>query len=269
MTRSCGVLLPVAIGLLVLGCGPIGVASSPRPPQPVELTVFAAASLGGALDAARPAFEAVHPGIVLALSTDSSAALRTQIEQGAPADVFLSADSANPEALVATGLADGAAVPFAGNLLAIVVPAGNPARLASPADLARDGVAIVAAGQGVPITAYARRLVDNLARLAGYRPDFAARYAANIVSREDSVKAVVARIELGEGDAAIVYATDAAATSRVATIEVPAVANVPATYAGIVVRASGRRAEGHIFLDWLAGPDGRAILAEAGFLAPP
>ena len=100
---------------------------------------------------------------------------------------------------------------------------------------------IIAAGDEVPITKYATQVVDNLAREPGYPADFAAAYAANVVSREDNVKAVVAKIELGEGDAAIVYVTDAKASTKVATVDIPAGANVPATYAGVVVEGVGER----------------------------
>ncbi len=157
---------------------------------------------------------------------------------------------------------------FAGNLLTIIVPAGSPAGIATPADLAKTGVKVIAAGDAVPITKYATQLVANLAGQAGYPADFAAKYAANIVSKEDNVAAVVAKIELGEGDAGIVYVTDATSSTKVATIAVPDAANVPATYAGVVVKASANAAAGQAFLAWLAGPDGQAILASFGFLPP-
>ena len=204
----------------------------------------------------------------LTLSTDSSSALETQIEQGAPADVFLSADTTNPQKLVDAGLAEGAAVTFAGNKLTIIVPTANPAGITTPADLAKSGIKVIAAGDEVPITKYATQLVDNLAKEAGYPADFAAMYTANIASKEDNVKAVVAKIELGEGDAGIVYVTDAKASTKVTTVDVPDSANVPATYAGVVVKASKNAAAARAFLDWFAGPDGQAILGSFGFLPP-
>lgn len=246
-----------------------GAANSPTP----SLTVFAAASLRDALTAAASAYEGVAPGVSLAISTDSSATLRTQIEQGAPVDVFLSADTSNPQALADAGLTDGAPIPFAGNTLAIIVPAGNPAGFRTPADLARAGVKVIAAGDQVPITRYATEVVAELAGLDGYPADFAAAYATNVVSKEDNVKAIVAKIALGEGDAAIVYVTDATAAAAdvaadVATIAIPDAANVTATYAGVVVKATGQTAEARAFLGWLAGPDGQAVLAEFGFRSP-
>jgi molybdate transport system substrate-binding protein len=233
-----------------------------------ELTILGAASLKGALDSAKATYEANNPGVTLTISTDSSAGLETQIEQGAPADVFLSADTKNPQTLIDKGLGSGSMVVFAGNKLTVIVPTDNPGGVTSPKDLAKPGLKIVAAGDDVPITRYANQLVDNLARQSGYPMDFASAYAANVLSKEDNVKAVVAKIELGEGDAAIVYETDAAASHKVKTIDVSDAANVPATYGGVVVKASTNQDAAAAFLTWLAGPDGQAILAGFGFLPP-
>jgi molybdate transport system substrate-binding protein len=235
---------------------------------PAALTIYGAASLKGALDKVKTAYEGANPGTMLTISTDSSVTLETQIEQGAPADVFLSADTTNPKKLVDKGLAAGAAVTFADNKLTVIVPIANPAWIASPKDLAKIGVKVIAAGDAVPITKYALQLVANLAEEAGYPADFAAKYSANIASKEDNVKAVVAKIELGEGDAGIVYITDAKASTKVATVDVPETANVPATYAGVVVKASKNAAAALAFLTWFAGPDGQTILGTFGFLPP-
>jgi molybdate transport system substrate-binding protein len=214
------------------------------------------------------AYATAAPGTTLTVSTDSSATLRTQIEQGAPADVFLSADAKNPQVLVDAGLTAGGVTPFASNRLTIVVPLDNPVGISTPADLARPGVKIVAAGDEVPITKYAAQAVKNLAGLPGYPHDYAAAYAANVVSREDNVRSVVAKIELGEGDAGIVYVTDAAASKVIKTIDLPPAANVVAMYAGVVVGSSAHPREAKAFLDWLVGPGGQAILASFGFRPP-
>lgn len=235
---------------------------------PGDLTIYAAASLKSVLAKVKTAYEAANPGVTITLSTDSSSALETKIEQGAPADVFLSADTANPQKLVDKGLAGGSLTKFAGNLLTVIVPTGNPAGIATPADLAKGGVKVIAAGDAVPITKYATQLVANLAKQAGYPADFAAKYAASIASKEDNVAAVVSKIELGEGDAGIVYVTDAKSSTKVTTIAVPDAANVPATYAGVVLEASANAAAGRAFLAWLAGADGQTILASFGFLPP-
>jgi molybdate transport system substrate-binding protein len=231
------------------------------------VNVYAASSLKGALTKAKASYEAAHPGTTVQLSTDSSAALEAKIEQGAPADVLLSADTTTAQKIVERRLAKGGVVTFARNRLAIVVPAGD-SKVRTPADLAAPGVKVVAAGDAVPITRYASQLVAALASQPGYPADFAARYAANVVSREDNAAAVETKIELGEGDAAIVYATDAAASRKLDVIEIPAAANVTAAYGGVVIASSPNEAGGEAFLAWLAGPGGQSVLASYGFQAP-
>ena len=275
MIRSAVLAL---LGVALVGCGGSeppptapAITSTPVPAatEPPELTVYAAASLQEVLSAARKAYETTQGGPTIVISTDSSAALATKIEQGAPADLFLSADAANAERIVDEALAAGEAVTFAANELAIVVTADNPAGIERPADLARDGVRIVAAGDEVPITRYARQLIANLAARAGAPRGFAEACAENVVSKEENVRAVLTKIELGEGDAGIVYATDVAASRDVKTIPIPANANVVATYAAVALAASAHKPEAEAFLSWLRGPEGLAILQGFGFLPTP
>jgi molybdate transport system substrate-binding protein len=225
-----------------------------------ELTVFGAASLRSAFEAFAPTYRAAS-GLGLVFSFDASSALRTQIEQGAPADVFASADTTNVVSLLEQGLATDPVV-FACNQLAIIVPAGNPAGITSAADLGRAGVKVVAAGDEVPITSYATQLVANLG--------IADAYTANIVSREDNVAAVRSRIELGEGDAAVVYLTDALMSGEaVDQVPVPAGANVSATYAAAVAGSTDQPEDSRAFLAWLTSAAGQAALAASGFLPGP
>jgi len=244
-------------------------ASVPASGATGSLTIYAASSLTAAFTEMQTAYQTAAPGVTLTLSFGASSTLEAQIEQGAPADVFASADTSNPQKLVDQGLAAGAITTFAGNLLTVIVPPANPAGVQTPADLAKPGLKLVAAGDTVPITKYANMLLANLAQQPGYPASFVAAVAANIVSKEDNVAAVVSKIELGEGDAAIVYVTDAStAGSKVTTITVPTAANVPATYGAVAVKASPNAAAAAAFITWLAGPDGQAILATYGFLPP-
>ncbi len=150
-----------------------------------------------------------------------------------------------------------------------MVPIGNPAAISTPADLARPGIKIIAAGDEVPITKYANQLIGNLAKETGYPADFVTAYQDNVVSKEDNVKAVLGKLELGEGDAAIVYVTDAKASTLVADIGgVPESANVIATYAGVVIAESPNKPAATSFLTWFAGRDGQAILSGYGFQPP-
>ena len=266
-------LSALLVALTVSACSGGAPTSAPAsatasPASAVELQVYAAASLTAVLDQAKAVYAASNPGITLTVSTDSSTALETKIEEGAPADVFLSADTANPQKLVAKGLASGSMTLFAGNKLTVIVPTANPAGIASPTDLARSGVKIIAAADGVPIEKYTGQWLAKVSALPSYGADFAARYAANVVSREDNVGALLAKVGLGEGDAGVVYVTDAKSSDKVATIDIPDAENVPAAYGGVVVKASAHQAAASAFLAWLAGGGGQAVLATFGFLPP-
>ncbi|HXR27273.1 MAG TPA: molybdate ABC transporter substrate-binding protein [Candidatus Baltobacteraceae bacterium] len=244
-------------------------ASPATTPASGSLTIYAASSLTAAFTEMKTAYQNVAPGITMTLSFGASSTLEAQIEQGAPADVFASADTSNPQKLVDKGLAAGSITTFAGNLLTVIVPLANPAGVQTPADLAKAGLKFVAAGDTVPITKYADMLLANLAQQPGYPAGYVAAVTANIVSKEDNVAAVVSKIELGEGDAAIVYVTDAdTAGAKVMTISVPAAANVPATYGAVAIKASPNAAAAAALITWLAGPGGQAILAKYGFLPP-
>ncbi len=233
---------------------------------PVELTVFAAASLKGAFDRLASTFEAAHPGVKVVFSYDASSTLRTQIELGAPADVFASADMTNAQALSAANLTTTPAQAFAGNGLVVILAPGNPARLTSPLDLARPGIKLVTAGPNVPISRYTVQAIANLARQPGYPADYEAAVSANIVSREDNVKGIVTKVELGEADAGIVYLTDATASGKVGTLQVPAAAQVLATYGVVALKASSHPAEAAAFVAMLRSPAGQQILADFGFV---
>jgi molybdate transport system substrate-binding protein len=254
----------VVIALLVTAC-----AGAIQPEAPTtDLTIYAAASLKAALDKVEASYEASNPAITLTVSTDASSALATMIEQGARPDLFMSADTATPQRLVDHGLAREPVITFARSRLTIIVPRANPAAIRTPPDLARSDVKVIAAGEAVPVTRYAEQLIAKLAALPGYPSDFMARYTANITSREDNVAAEVAKIELGEGDAAVVYHTDARASTRVTEIPVPDRANVAAIYGGVVLKSSPNQAAAGAFLAWLLGADGKAALASVGFDPP-
>jgi molybdate transport system substrate-binding protein len=243
-------------------------ASSAPSAAAVDLTVYAASSLKAALDKAKTEYEAANPRTTLTISTDASSALETKIEQGAPADVFLSADTSNPQKLVDKALASGSLTEFAKNKLTVIVPKDNPAKIKTPADLADGGVKIIAAGDAVPITKYATQLVGNLAKEPGYPANFVNAYDANVASKEDNVGAIVAKVGTGEGDAGIVYVTDANGKAGVVPVDVPPDANVIATYGGAALKSSANPSAANAFLTWLAGPDGQAVLSGFGFLPP-
>jgi molybdate transport system substrate-binding protein len=267
---------PILVAALVCaGCSGAVASNSPAPPSAptvppaVELTVYAAASLTEVFDALAVAYEAANPDVTVTLSYDSSAALRAKIEQGARVDVFASADTKNPDALVAAGLATGPTVVFASSELAVIVPADNPAGLVDPYGLAEPGVKVIAAGEKVPISAYATKLLENLEAYKGAQADLIPSYQRNVVSREDNVKGIVAKVELGEGDGGIVYATDArAAGDKVETLPIPPGTNVRVAYGAVIPADAPAPDAATAFLVWLLGPDAQAILTSHGFAAP-
>jgi len=244
------------------------VTPPPQPPATPEehtLTVFAAASLTDAFTEIGKAFEAANPGVTVVLNFAGSQALRTQIEEGAVADVFASANTKEVDTLAAAGMV-GEAQPFVNNLLTIIAPADNPAGLLSPRDLARPGLKLVLAAEEAPVGMYARRVLEQMDDLygAGYHD----AVMANVVSNEDNVKQVVAKVRLGEADAGMVYESDSVAAPELVKIEIPAEANVIAVYP-IAILGSGIEPElGQAFIEYVLSDAGRAVLHTWGFRAP-
>jgi molybdate transport system substrate-binding protein len=227
------------------------------------LVVFAAASLTDAFTEIGEAFEATRPGITVVFNFANSRALRTQIEEGAVADVFAAANPDEIDALAAGGMLLGEAKPFVNNLLTIVVPPDNPAGLSTPQDLARPGLKLVLAAEEVPVGKYAREVLGKLDAL--YGTGYQDAVLANVVSNEDNVKQVVAKVQLGEADAGIVYASDVVATPELVSIEIPAEQNVIAVYPIAVLQQSGEPALAQAFIDYVLSDAGQATLQAWGF----
>jgi molybdate transport system substrate-binding protein len=233
-----------------------------------ELIVYAASSLTTSFQALARAYEAANRDVHVVLAFDSSSALRARIEQGAPADVLASAGGDAIDRLVRAGLTRGAAAAFAQNRLALIVPTDNPAGIRRTEDLAQPGVRVVAAADGVPISEYAGELLARVATSPYAAPGYVARVEANIVSREDNVRAVLAKIQLGEGDAAIVYDTDAHDARDVRSIPIGDI-NVNVIYAAIAVANGVSGERGMEFVRWLRDAPAQQILQAAGFGATP
>ena len=225
------------------------------------LTIFAAASLADVLEDLETTWLGESPEVPLTIAFDASNVLAAQIAEGADVDVFLSADLSRPAELAEAGLTSGEPVTFAQNSPVIVVPRDSQAVMTAM-DLAEPGIRLVAAGTSVPITRYAE---EAIAQLAATTPDpaaFSSAVAANVVSREDNVRAALAKVELGEGDAAIVYATDARASDAVREVPFPEAVQVTAEYGAVQVSDDPAAAA---FVTWLTGPTAQAVLAEAAF----
>ena len=258
LVARLGVASLLAIGLT--GC------ESRRPPVVAEheLRVFAAASLADAFAEIGGAFRASRPDTKVLFNFGGSQNLRTQIEQGATADVFASANEAEMLTLVEGGFVDPASVRvFTSNTLILIVPEDNPAGLQTPQDLARAGTKVVLAAEEVPAGKYSRELIQNLG--AVYGADFSARVMANVVSNEDNVRQVVAKVELGEADAGIVYASDAASAPALVIIPIPEGANVLAEYPIAQLVTADEAVAAGDFIDFVLSAEGQAIMASWGF----
>jgi molybdate transport system substrate-binding protein len=244
--------LAAALALLLAACA--GDPGSSGAGSPEEIKVFAAASLTAALTELGRTYTAAE-GTTVSFNFAGSQALATQIRQGAPADVFASADLTNMdkvEDLVGTPRS------FASNRLQIVVEKGNPRAIRNLVDLAGPDVKVVLAAQEVPAGRYARQVLDQ----AGLR--------VRPVSEEDNVKAVVTKVALGEADAGIVYVTDVAAGGdRIEGVDIPRDQNVTATYPIATVKASKAQDKAQAFMDLVLSDQGRQVLRRHGFLPPP
>jgi molybdate transport system substrate-binding protein len=235
-----------------------GTAATTTAPQATgNLTVFAAASLAASFNEIGAAFMKANPQAKTTFSFDASSALVGQIIQGAPADVFASADTANMDKLTTPGLNAEPPVVFATNKLAIIVPKGNPKGITGVADLARSDLKVVLCADGVPCGTYAKQILAS------------AGVTVTPVSYEQNVKGVVTKVTAGEADTGMVYTTDISAGGDAAqAVAIPDDINVIAKYAAAAVKASTNVTSAESFVDYLLGTDAQAILAKYGFGKP-
>lgn len=259
MTRRCFLALPLAFALVA----PLASAADGN-----AITVFAAASLREAFENAAPAFTK-KTGIAVAFDFGGSDTLATQIVQGAPADVFASANPKQMQVVVDAGLTAATPQAFARNELVLIVPVANLAHVNAWSDLAKPGVKVVLAAAKVPVGTYARAAFAKLAAHPGYSSDFAAAVEKNVVSNELDVKAVATKIALGEGDAGIVYSTDVtpAIAAKVHTLAIPRDTTPDAVYPIAALKNAPNGAGARAFVMYVLG-GGQAALRARGFLTP-
>ncbi len=222
-----------------------------------SITVYGAASLTQAFTDLATEFEAANPGVTVQTTFNGSSVLVTQIQSGAPADVFASADTANMAKLTAASLVAGAPVDFATNVLEIAVPPDNPAKISSFADLAKPGVKVVVCAPAVPCGA-ATAAVEKATGTV-IRP----------VSEETAVTGVLAKVQTGEADAGLVYVTDVkGANGKVRGVAFPEATDAVNTYPIAALKGSRNARAAAAFVRFVTGPVGRNVLATAGFGAP-
>jgi molybdate transport system substrate-binding protein len=244
MRHRAAIVLALTAAVLVL----LPQASLARSDGSGRLTVFAAASLTDVLPAVDP-----RPRYGFAGSDQ----LAFQIQQGAPADVFLAASPKYPELLYKQGLVQ-KPIQFATNTLVLIVPKANPAGIHAVADLTKPGVKIVIGDPSVPVGAYTRTVLANLGISAGV--------LKNVVSQETDVRSVLAKVALGEADAGFVYITDAkTVTGKVAVIAIRESAQPHVVYEAAVVKSSPHLQAAYRFLTRLIRPAAQQTLERCGF----
>lgn len=255
-------LLSLMLVLWVAGCA----AGQPGAGGRRELVALAASSLTDAFNELAAAFEAHNEGVVVILNYAGSSQLAAQLAEGAAADVFASANATQMQNVMDMGrIAPGSAVQFATNQLTIAVPAGNPAEIGVLEDLARPGVQLILAAEGVPV----RQYTDDV--LAGLPVEVREGIHANLVSAEDNVRQVLAKIALGEADAGIVYTSDVTPdlAGQVRQITIPAGQNIVASYPIAPLADAPQPELAHAFIDFVLSVEGQRILSAWGFGPPP
>src|SRR3954453_19347496 len=255
--RKYVVIAVAVLGFAVASCGDDDSSSASGAAVSGRVTVFAAASLTAAFTAIGDAFKTANRGTNVTFNFASSSDLVTQINEGAAADVYASADEANMQKLV--DAAGNAADPqvFATNSLQIIVQPGNPKRIKTLADLANPDILYVTCAPEVPIGKYAAQALAT------------ARVTVTPVSLEENVKGIVTKVTLGEADAGIVYTTDViAAAEQAAGIAIPTENNVVATYPIVATKAAPNAAGAAAFDRFVLSDQGQKILAGYGFTSP-
>lgn len=254
-------------GLAVGSLAALALLAAPLPAQR-SVTVFAAASLTEAFTALGKTFEQQHSGVTVRFNFAGSQVLATQMEQGARADVFASADQRWMKYAEDRKLLAAAPVTFARNRLVLVIPRSNPGGIERLQDLARPGLKLVLAGRQVPAGAYSREALSRLGGAPGFPRHYDQVVLSNLVSEEENVRAVAAKVQLREADAGIVYQTDATASvrSQLRILEIPDPYNPIAEYP--IATVAGGNALGAEFVALVLSAEGQAVLAARGFLPP-
>jgi molybdate transport system substrate-binding protein len=280
------VLLSMLVAVVAFGCGgsdgeginsaagqaatsasAVG-ASATAPALTGNLNVFAAASLTDAFNEIAAELQKANPGLKITFNFAASTALRTQIEQGAKADVYASADQVQMESAKKAGVIDGQDQVFVKNKLVVIYPSGNPGKIASIQDLAKPGLKLVLTDKNVPIGAYARTALEKMSADAQFGADFEQKVLANLRSEEANVRAVVTKVQLGEADAGIVYASDVtpAISKDVTAILIPDQFNTIASYPIAVVKDGGNKTAAQGLIAFVRSVKGQEILKKWNFI---
>jgi len=229
------------------------------------LNIFADSSLADLFTDLGGVFEASNPGVAVSFNFDSSQVLQKQIQEGASADLFASADALDMNALITSGLVDEAAAQIIlSNDLVVILPLNNPAGIESLEDLAKPGVRLILGSEESPIGRNSLLLLDRMDDAFG--AGFKDQALKNVTANEDNVKLLVSQIELGEGDAGIVYSSDAFVSSQLSIIDVPLDLNVAVDYSLAPLTKSANADLALKFIELILSGQGQEIIQRWGFL---
>lgn len=280
-------LLVSSLLTLLTGCAGSTTPASPNSPPPLavagsaatgtppaingagkEVVIFAAASLSDSFTEIGTVFSSWSNGAKLTFNYGGSNTLRAQIEQGARADVFAPANTQEMDTLIKGGFVTATPSIFARNRLVVILPKANPGKILKLQDLGNAGLKIVAAGPNVPVGGYMLQMLDKMKADPSFGTGFKDQFTKNIVSQETDAKQVVAKVQLGEGDAGVVYSTDVTpkVAPEVQIIDVPDAFNVIAEYPIAVTREAREKDLGQAFVDFVLGPDGQAMMKKYNFI---
>jgi molybdate transport system substrate-binding protein len=239
------------------------------PTEKVDLNVFAAASLTEPFGEIRRMFEAAHPGVAVVYNFAASQKLAQQINEGAPADVFASANMKQMSVIIDAGsVISGTEQTFAKNRLVVIYPKDNPASIKELKDLDRPDLKLVLAAKEVPVGQYALDFMDKAVADPAFGATFKDDVLKNVVSYEDNVKSVLIKVVLGEADAGIVYLSDisGADADKVGKIDIPDTLNVIASYPIAMIKNSKNPELAQAFIDLVLSSEGQDILAKHNFI---
>jgi len=234
-----------------------------------QLSVFAAASLTEAFTALGKQFEAANPGSTVTFNFAGSQQLAQQIIQGAPADVFASANQVQIQAVVQNGMVDQHKIQtLTENHLVVIYPRSNPAHIEKLSDLERPGLKLVLAAKEVPVGNYSLQFLDKASQYPPLGAGYKTAVLKNVVSYEENVRAVLSKVILGEADAGIVYRSDISSgnANKVGQLDIPDNLNVLAAYYIAPVKTSGQKELASAFTDFVMSADGQKILRQYGFI---
>jgi len=273
MMRIVHLNLLLCLALVSSGCQPSDSPERTADNNTEMLTIFAASSLVDVFNELGTRFEAENPGALLVFNFASSAQLAQQLAQGAPADIFASADERHMNNAIETGRVEpGSARALVSNRLVVVFPSGNPGGIQTLQDLSRPGLKLVLATPETPVGQYTLEFLDKASQDPAFGEVYKEDVLKNVVSYEENVRAVLSKVALGEADAGVVYLTDLSSVKSGSTgsLPIPDPLNVMAVYWIAATNDSAQPLLAQDFLDFVLSPDNQDIFLNHGFQqAPP